>query len=144
VFPDVRGFHIPPAPGDRPLKPGFLVARIIAAAWGAMIVAGLVIGAVGPDSWKDRIANDGPGCPLKATTGIDCPFCGMTRATLAMGGGDFDRALDLHPLAPLVVIGTVALMFLISIGRTDALLKGKRPVILLGVIGVVWILRFVL
>lgn len=112
--------------------------------WGGMIVTGLLVGAFGPDSWKAAIANDGPGCPLKATTGIDCPFCGMTRATLAMGGGDFDRALDLHPLAPLVVFGMVALMFLISIGRAELLLRGRRPFILLGSIGLVWILRFIL
>jgi hypothetical protein len=109
-----------------------------------MIIAGLVIGAVGSDAWKARILDDGPGCPLKATTGIDCPFCGMTHATLALGGGDLERALDYHPLAPLVVIGMVGLMFVISIGRTDALLKSKRPAILLGVIALIWILRFVL
>lgn len=109
-----------------------------------MVVAGLAIGAIGPASWKHSIANDGPGCPFKAATGVDCPFCGMTRATLAMGAGDFGSALDLHPLAPLVVIGMVALMFVISIGRGDALVKGRRPLILLGAIMLVWILRLVL
>ena len=68
----------------------------------------------------------------------------MTRATLAMGGGDFGSALDLHPLAPLVVIGMVALMFVISIGRGDALVKGKRPAILLGAIALIWILRLLI
>jgi len=109
-----------------------------------MIVAGLVIGAIGPESWKASIVDDGPGCPLKFATGIDCPFCGMTHATVAMGGGDFGTALDYHPLAPVVVFGMVALMFLISIGRTDALLRGRRPLWLLGAIAAIWILRFVL
>ncbi|HVL65207.1 MAG TPA: DUF2752 domain-containing protein, partial [Actinomycetota bacterium] len=27
-------------------------------------------------------------CPLKATTGIDCPLCGATRATFALLRGD--------------------------------------------------------
>lgn len=117
---------------------------MVAALWGLMIVAGLVIGAVGPASWKDAMLDDGPGCPLKATTGIDCPFCGMTHATLAMGGGDFKAALEFHPLAPIVVFGMVALMFLISIGKTEALLRGHRPWYLLGAIGVIWILRFIL
>lgn len=120
------------------------LARIAAALWAAMIVATLAIGALGPPDWHTAIANDGPGCPFRATTGVDCPFCGMTRATLAMGGGDFGAALVLHPLAPLVLAGVLALMIVVAIGRTDALLHGRRPLILLGAIAAVWILRLVL
>ena len=108
-----------------------------------MVVAGLVIGAAGPDSWRHTIANDGPGCPFRGTTGVDCPFCGMTRATLALGGGDFSRAIELHPLAPLVVIGVLGLLFVVAIGRSDILLRGRRSWILLGAILAIWVVRLV-
>ena len=121
-----------------------LLARFAAGMWAAMIVSGLVIGAVGPDTWRSALANDGPGCPFRNVTGVDCPFCGMTRATLAMGGGEWGKAFDFHPFAPIVVLGMLSLMAIIIVGRADILLRGKRPFVLLGVIGAIWILRFVL
>jgi Protein of unknown function (DUF2752) len=126
-----------------PAKPSFALARVAAGLWGAMILGGLVIGAVGPDSWRDGLAHGGPGCPFRNATGIDCPFCGMTRATLAMGGGDFGRALEFHPLAPFVVLGILALLAIVVLGRTEVLLRGKRPFVLLATIMAVWVFRLV-
>lgn len=120
------------------------LVRIAAALWAAAIVAGFVIGAVGPEAWQHAIAHDGPGCPWKTVTTIDCPFCGMTRATLAMGGGDFTTALDLHPLAPLVLVGHVALLGIVAAGRAETLLKGRRPFYVLAVIVAIWVLRLIL
>jgi hypothetical protein len=68
----------------------------------------------------------------------------MTRATLALGRGDLGAALAFHPLAPLVLIGVLALLACVALGRTGALLAGGRPYILLGAIAAVWILRLVL
>jgi len=48
-----------------------------------------------------------PECPLRALTGVPCPFCGMTRGTLAILHGDLFRSLALNPgvvLAVLVVL----------------------------------------
>jgi len=126
------------------LTRNYALARIVAAIWAAAIVSGLVIGAVGSASWRDAVANDGPGCPFRSITGIDCPFCGMTRATLAMGGGEWHRALDLHPLAPIVVLGSLALLAIVAFGRAEWLVRGKRPMILLGSVIAIWILRLVL
>ena len=120
------------------------LVRIAAALWAAAIVAGFVIGAVGPASWQHAIAHDGPGCPWKTATTIDCPFCGMTRATLAMGAGDFGTAFELHPLAPLVLIGHLVLLGVVAAGRSEVLLKGRRPLVVLAVIVVIWVLRLVL
>jgi hypothetical protein len=126
------------------LLSGQLWARIIAGGYAALVITGFVIGATGPESWRQAIANDGPGCPLKATTTIDCPFCGMTRATLAMGGGDVGRALEFHPLAPFVLLFVLSLLAIVAFGRSSFLLRGKRPFILLGTIAAIWILRLVL
>ena len=118
--------------------------RVLAAAWAFAIAATLAIGASGPASWRAAIVDSGPGCPFRATTGVNCPFCGMTRATLALGHGDWHAAFALHPLAPLVLIGVLGLLTIVALGRTDALLRGVRPYILLGAIVGVWILRLVL
>ena len=123
---------------------GGAVPRVVAAVWGAAVLGGLVLGAIGPAPWRAAIASGGPGCPFRAVTGIDCPFCGMTRATLALGGGELSAALALHPLAPLVVLGTLALMAIIALGRADVLLRGQRPLALLGAIAAIWLLRLVL
>jgi hypothetical protein len=39
-----------------------------------------------------------PPCPTAALTGLPCPGCGLTRAALALLGGDPSRAAQLHPL----------------------------------------------
>lgn len=50
-----------------------------------------------------------PLCPLKAATGLDCPFCGGLRAVHALTGGDLARAADHNVLfvaaLPLLVAG---------------------------------------
>ena len=119
------------------------LVRVAAALWAVAIVGGFVIGAVAPTAWGDAIAHGGPGCPWKIATTIDCPFCGMTRATIAMARGDLATALDLHPLAPLVLVGHVVLLAIVAAGRADMLLRGRRPLYLLAVIVAIWILRLV-
>lgn len=38
------------------------------------------------------------GCPFKRITGLNCPFCGMTRAYTAFLCGDFKSAFTYHEL----------------------------------------------
>jgi hypothetical protein len=123
---------------------GFLLARLAAAAWGALIVGGLVVGAVGPESWRHAITHDGPGCPFRAMTGVDCPFCGMTRATVAMGGGDFGSAFGFHPFAPFLLVAVLAILAIVILGKTELLMRGRRPLILLSTVLVMWALRLVI
>lgn len=42
-------------------------------------------------------------CPFANLTGLPCPGCGMTRAALALLGGDLTAAMALHPLSPIAV-----------------------------------------
>lgn len=120
-----------PSTGDR-------LARITAIVWLGFVLGVLAIGAFGSDALRARVAEDGPGCPLRMATGIRCAFCGMTHATLALGHGDLRAALHLHPLAPLVLAGVIYVYVKVALGGGEALVRGRRPYAILGVIGLVW------
>jgi hypothetical protein len=117
------------------------LAQILSAAWAAAIVLTLAIGAFGPAHWGAVIVQEGPGCPFRALTGINCAFCGMTRATVAMSHGDWGTALAMHPLAPLVLAFVLVLLVITALGRADVLLHGRRPIVLLGAIFAIWAFR---
>ena len=49
-------------------------------------------------------------CPLRAVTGIPCPFCGMTRAVVAAVHGHVVTSLRYNPAGILLVALAVALV----------------------------------
>ena len=51
-------------------------------------------------------------CPLRAVTGLDCPFCGATRATFRLLRGDVVGALDLNALWVLALPVVIVLLAL--------------------------------
>jgi len=48
-------------------------------------------------------------CPIRAATGVPCPGCGLTRATLELLRGDLAGSLRTHAFAP-VFLGALTFM----------------------------------
>jgi hypothetical protein len=72
----------------------------------------------------------GPPCPLRVTTGLDCPLCGATRATHALLHGDVARALDFNALYVLALpIAAVLALWWLRTGDLPAVARRR---------GVVW------
>jgi hypothetical protein len=62
-------------------------------------------------------------CPMLALTGVPCPFCGMTLATVAMTHGHWAAAAATNPLAFLVAalaIGTAPVLVARTAGQVSA------------------------
>jgi len=65
-------------------------------------------------------------CPLRTLTGVPCPFCGMTTATVAVCHGDWAGAAAANPLVYLVaalVAGTIPVL----LARAAGLAPRPRP-----------------
>jgi len=63
-------------------------------------------------------------CPLRELTGIPCPTCFGTRATLALIGGDWRAALRWNPL---VAVGGTALLAYVPWSLATAAFSWPRP-----------------
>ena len=50
-------------------------------------------------------------CPLRALTGIPCPTCFLTRATVAALRGNLSESIQLHAFGPLVAVALIAWCF---------------------------------
>ncbi|HUS33456.1 MAG TPA: DUF2752 domain-containing protein [Kofleriaceae bacterium] len=118
-----------------------VAARLLAAAMVIAALALLLVGALGTPQAQAAVGEGGPSCIMKWTTGIDCPFCGMTRATIAMGAGDWHRAFALHPLAPVVLLLVLGMLGIVAAGKTRTLLAGPRPWMLLSTFIAIWVVR---
>jgi hypothetical protein len=65
-------------------------------------------------------------CPLRTLTGVPCPFCGMTTATVALSHGEWGSAAAANPLvylAAALVAGTLPVL----LARTVGLAPAPRP-----------------
>jgi hypothetical protein len=64
------------------------------------------------------VAHAGPVlCPLRAMTGVPCPFCGMTRGVVDAVHGDVGGSLSMNPGALLLVAAALVLVLGVVRGR---------------------------
>lgn len=63
-------------------------------------------------------------CPLRATTGLPCPLCGMTRAVTAAVHGDLAGSLRYNPGGIVLVVLAVVLLLTWRPGRHAARVVG--------------------
>lgn len=122
--------HAPAVPETRALTAS---ARARVLGWPLASAAGVVASAALMRATNGASAF--PTCPLHAVTGLWCPFCGGTRAFLALSRGDLGAALSANLmttlLLPAVVVGWV-----VVVGRTwrgvpalAAIPRVPRPVV---------------
>ena len=53
----------------------------------------------------------GAGCVFRAGTGVECPFCGMSRSFVAFANGDVTGSFSYHLLGPIVATSFAAFIF---------------------------------
>ena len=106
-----RGDHSGSAPTHRSALLGLLRSDGMrrALVWLPPVVLGAF--ALGVSLWT---------CPLVSATGCRCPGCGMTRAIGALGRGDLEASLALHPFAWGFALGWILLAAYELLGRRRA------------------------
>ncbi|MDQ3987115.1 MAG: DUF2752 domain-containing protein [Actinomycetota bacterium] len=82
----------------------WLNGRHLALGGAAMIAAGLAMSVLS--------IHTGFICPLRAATGIPCPFCGMTTSVRSSLRLDFSEAFAANPAGALAVVAAVVLILL--------------------------------
>jgi Protein of unknown function (DUF2752) len=67
-------------------------------------------GMLGVAAARPLLGSPGVGCPLRAMTGVPCPFCGMTRGVTDAVHGDVATAALLNPGSVVLVVAAVVLL----------------------------------
>ena len=77
----------------------------------------LSLGMVGGAFVLPALPAVGPLCPLRRTTGVPCPLCGMTTGVTALSRGNVADAVAANPLAPVLVLIVALTWTLYAFGR---------------------------
>jgi len=85
--------------------------------------------------WPILPVHPGIACPLRSTTGIPCPFCGMTRSVVAAAHGHLVQSLSFNPLG--IAILALAVVALVR----PQILRNRMPRtwVLVLILGALWI-----
>ncbi len=81
-----------------------------------------VVGAAYP-ALTAHTGGHGLPCPLRTLTGVPCPFCGLTTATVAITHGQWRAAAAANPLVYLIaalMAGTIPVLVARAAGRAPA------------------------
>ena len=74
-------------------------------------------------------------CPLRAATGVPCPFCGMTRACVSATHGHLATSLSFNPAGVLVVLAAV-----VALVRPQWFTRVRAPGwVLIAAVGALWV-----
>jgi len=84
--------------------------------------------------------HDSVACPLRATTGIPCPFCGMTRGVGRVLDGDVGGAAALNPGSLLLVLAAVALF--VAVRRPSVRVPTWAPALLVAALWSFQLVKF--
>jgi hypothetical protein len=60
-------------------------------------------------------------CPILAATGVPCPGCGITRATIQLLHGDMALSLQTHVFAPILLLALVFMLAAIFLPEKNRL-----------------------
>jgi hypothetical protein len=63
-------------------------------------------------------------CPILAATGVPCPGCGLTRASMQFVRGDFSGSFQTHAFAPIFLF---ALLLIAAVRSTFSSLVAEFP-----------------
>ena len=85
-------------------------------------------------------------CPWRTLTGLDCPFCGATRAAASLAHGDVIAALDHNALFVLVILPLSVLAWGVWAARSwrgqpAPVIANRTVMILMGITLGWWVLR---
>ncbi|MGQ0824413.1 MAG: DUF2752 domain-containing protein [Actinomycetota bacterium] len=97
------------------------------------LAAGTMIGSAAV--WPLLPLHPSLACPLRTTTGIPCPMCGMTRAVVAAAHGDVGASLRYNPVGIVVLALAVALVLAPSLARAR---WRVRPWAAVAAVGMLW------
>ena len=87
----------------QPVFSTILDSRVETAAIVGFGVVHLGLGMMGLSFWN---------CPILAATGVPCPGCGLTRATMQLFHGNISDSLQTHAFAPIFLM---ALLLMITV-----------------------------
>ncbi len=93
------------------------------------------------------LGDNGPTpCPWRTLTGLDCPFCGATRAAASLAHGDVIGALDHNALFVLVILPLAVLAWGVWAARSwrgtpTPVIANRTVLILMGITAGWWVLR---
>ena len=94
-----------------------------------------------------RLGDNGPSpCPWRTVTGLDCPFCGATRAASSLAHGDVVAALDHNAFFVLVILPLAVVAWGVWATRSwrrqrMPLIANRTVLILMAITAGWWVLR---